>query len=96
MGFSFFFFFFEWGKNAKRDSISGLKLNISCTNCKKRVFNVHYDLIQHHIFWAIPLGGWEIDDIHIQCVKCGSIYSLDAKADKEAEDLYWKLKEQGA
>ncbi|MBS3088365.1 hypothetical protein J4402_01145 [Candidatus Pacearchaeota archaeon] len=81
------FFFLEWGKDNKQEVISGLELGIKCS-CKGDKFNLIYTLQRNHLFWVIPLGGWEIIETFMQCAKCGAFYKLEGKRKEEALKLY--------
>jgi len=86
-----FFFFFQWGKDIKQEQIFGVKLNFKC-ECKGDKFNLIYNLERSHIFWFIPVSGWSIRDIYLQCVKCGRIYKLDSEHEDKARDFYAEVK----
>jgi len=85
-----YFFFLEWGKDNKQEQISGIKLG-KC-NCGEETFNAIYNLSRSHLFWIIPLGSWKIENVFIQCSKCGAIYGIDGKLEKEAREFYEKVK----
>ena len=87
-----FFFFIEWGKDNKQEQLIGVKLNIKCS-CGEKKFNVVYNLQRDHLLWFIPISSWEVQEVFIQCVKCGAFYKLDEKGKKEAIELYEKIKE---
>lgn len=86
------FFFLQWGKKRKQETIFGIKLNLNLPEQEGNIFNIAYTLEKGMIFW-IGVGGWNIEDIKVQSVKSGKVYSLDDSLWKQAEDLYWKLKE---
>lgn len=83
-------FFFMWGKKTKQEIIYGHKINFRCVCTKGNKCNIFFNLSRADIFW-IPVSGWKIDEVSIQCLNCGGVYCLHDKQEKEAIDLYNKL-----
>jgi len=87
------FFFISWGSKIKSEQINGIKLSLKCS-CKSSLFNIYFDLKRHYLFWIIPLGDWDMENISLQCVKCGKTYVIEGRLYDELEKQYWKLKEK--
>ena len=66
------------------ESLKNVKLGIDCS-CKKSMFNVHYQLTRTVLYYVFPFS-WEIEDIDLECCKCGKHYKLNDKQWKEAEE----------
>lgn len=91
--FELFFVFFQWGTQRKQEIIHGVKLNFKSNKEDGKVFNIIYNLERGEIFW-IPLGGWNIEEVFVQSVKSGKIYSLKEDLTQQAKELYWKAIEE--
>jgi len=87
------FFFVQWETRRKEEQLSGVELGFNC-NCRHKIFNIKYYLKKHYLFWFIPLGNWKVDDVFLQCVKCGQAYELDNKSKDTLIELYYQAKEQ--
>ncbi len=85
-------FFLQWGTDRKQEQLFGIKLNLKCSECKSNKFNIIYNLKRYHLFWIIPLGRWSMDEIYIQCLKCGKMYLLEDKLKEQAIDIYAEVK----
>jgi len=84
--------FIQWGTDRKQEQLLGVKLNLKCLECKSNKFNVIYNLKRYHLFWVIPLGRFSIDEVHIQCLKCGKMFLLEGKIEEQAIDIYEGIK----
>jgi len=85
-----YFFFFQWGTSTKQETLS-IQTKFKC-NCKSNQFYLIYNLSCPHIFFFIPVGSWKIQEIFMQCAKCGIIYKLEGKEENNAIKVYEEAK----
>jgi len=74
-----FFFFFFAEKRTKQEQIFGVKLKTKCS-CGNDKYNITFNFARLYIFFFIPIGGWKLERVWIQCIKCGRIGLAEKQA----------------